>query len=248
MTMSPGSRRVLVATALALCAGAIGGELVSAEAVGKALGKAVAVPSAAAQAVSPRQAIERATLDRLGVGVTRVDVESVTTRVEALAGLVAVPDPTGLIGKTMRFALTVNGQRRGIAVAAVRVRARVARAVKAVERGELIQQDAVVLVEDDVDGVRFGRLPQLDEIVGARARRDIAPGVVVTGGMFAALPDVLNGDRVTVGVTIGRVHVTGEGIASGSGHVGDVVHVMQTGRRGLLKARITGRGVVEVMP
>ena len=33
-----------------------------------------------------------------------------------------------------------------------------------------------------------------------------------------------------------------------SGEIGDVVHVVQPGRRALLKARVVERGVVEVMP
>lgn len=202
----------------------------------------------AAEVTTPRQAIERAALDRLGASVVQVEVGSVATTVQAHAGLIAVPDPAGYVGQTVRFALMVNGRRSGVAVASVRVRARMARAVKPIERDQRIEADAVTIVEDEVEGVRFARLPQLQDIVGSRARRDIAPGVVVTSGMFAAPLDVQSGERVTLGVTVGHVHVTGEGIASGSGYVGDVVHVMQTGRRGLLKGRITERGVVEVMP
>ncbi len=203
---------------------------------------------AAADAISPRQAIERAAFDRLGVGVLQVEVGAVTTTVGAYPGLVAVPDPAGFVGRTVRFALTVNGTRRGVAVASVRVRARVVRAVKVIERHERIEADAIAVVEDDVEDVRFARLPQVDQVVGARARRAIAPGEAMTNGMFVAPLDVQSGDRVTVGVTIGRVHVTGEGTASGSGYVGDVVHVAQAGRRGLLRGRITERGVVEVVP
>jgi flagella basal body P-ring formation protein FlgA len=207
-------------------------------------GQAVVV----AEAITPREAIERAAIDRFGAGVVQVSVGFVTTTVLAQPALVAVPDPAGYVGQAVRFALTVNGERRGTAVAAVQVRARVARAARAIERNQVIDANAIAFVEDDLKGVRFGRLPQWADLVGARARRAIAPGVVVTSGMVAIPPAVLNGDRVTVGVTIGRVHVTGEGIASGSGRVGDVVHVRQTGRRGLLKARIMERGVVEVMP
>lgn len=203
--------------------------------------------TAADQVRSPRQAIADAAVERLGPGVVHVDVESLSTSVDGHEGLVAAPDPSGYVGRTARFALTVDGRRRGVALASVRVSARVAKVVRPIERGDLIDADAVAIVEAELDGVRFTRLPQLAEIVGARARRDLAPGVVITSGMVAALPAVVSGDRVTVGVTVGRVHVTGEGVASGSGEIGGIVHVMQPGRRGLLRVRVVERGVVEVV-
>ena len=203
---------------------------------------------AASELVTPQRAIEQAAFARLGPGVVTVEVSDVVTSVEPQAALVAVPDPSATIGQRVRFALMVNGRRRGGAVALVQVRARVTRAAKPIERGQQIDAESLVIVEDSLDGARFARLPQLGDVVGTRARRDIAPGVMVESRMVTAPFDVQNGDRVTVGVTVGRVHVTGEGLASGSGYAGDIVHVIQPGRRGLLKARIKERGVVEVMP
>jgi flagella basal body P-ring formation protein FlgA len=222
------SRRALVAMMLmAWCAGA---------------------SASPAEAVTPREAIERAAFDRLGAGVVRVEVGAVSTSVEAHAALVAVPDPAGSVGRSVRFTLLANGRRRGVAIASVRVRARVATAVQAIERDQMIPVGALRVVETEIEGVPYRRLPQLDDIVGTRARRDIDPGVVVTSGMFVAPLDVQSGERVAVRVTIGTVHVTGEGIASGSGRVGDLVHVSQPGRRGLLRGRIADRGVVEIQP
>ena len=53
---------------------------------------------------------------------------------------------------------------------------------------------------------------------------------------------------MTVVVRIGNVEAQGAGIASGSGHLGDTIHVMQRGSRTSLKARITGPAAVEVTP
>jgi flagella basal body P-ring formation protein FlgA len=198
--------------------------------------------------VSPQHAIERAAFERLGGAVVHVDVSAVATAVAAAADLIAVPDPAGIVGQRARFILTVKGQRQGVAVATVRVRAKTVQALTHTPRGEFVAADAVAVVEDDVHGVRYARLPEIDEVIGARAKRDLLPGAVVTAGMIAAPLDVRHGDRVTVGVSVGRVHVTGAGVASGSGYIGDVVHVTQAGRRTRLKGRITERGVVEVMP
>jgi flagella basal body P-ring formation protein FlgA len=206
------------------------------------------VVEVSAREVSPQEAIARAATERLGGGVIQVDVTALVTGVTATPGLVAVPDPAGLVGHRARFTLIVDGRRKGVAVATVHVRARVVRALAAVMRGDVVTSDRVVADENEVIGVRFARLPALNEVVGSRAKRDLLPGTVVAGGMIAAPLDVQNGERVTVGVTVGRVHVTGDGVASGSGYIGDVVHVRQAGRRERLKGRITERGVVEVMP
>ncbi len=219
---------------------------VAASALAVTLAVSVATVSAST-AVTARQAIERAASDRLGEGVVRVDVGSLSTTVEPDPALVAVPDPAAYVGRSARFLLTVNGKRRGVAVAHVRVQARVAVMRRPVERQQRIERDDVAVVDNELADVRFARLPQLDEVIGARARRDLAPGMVVTSGLIVVPPAVQNGETVVVGVTIGRVHVTGEGMASGSGQVGDVVHVTQAGRRRRLKARVIEPGVVEVV-
>jgi flagella basal body P-ring formation protein FlgA len=71
---------------------------------------------------------------------------------------------------------------------------------------------------------------------------------VVTSGHIVVPPAVRSGDEVTAGVTIGRVHVTAPAVASGSGQVGDVIYVLQPGRRTRLKVRVVDVGVVEVVP
>lgn len=202
----------------------------------------------AASPVSPRDAVEAAVRRVLGAEVASVEVVSLETRLSAEPGLVAAPDPAGRVGAPTRFAFTVGGRWRGSAVADVRVRARVAKTIRAIDRAEAIDASAVQLLEADIAGVRYGRLVPAVAIVGMRARRRIDSGALLTAGMVDVPPAVQNGDRITVGVTVGQVHVTTEAVASGSGQVGDVVRVMQPGRRVLLKARIVEKGVVEVIP
>lgn len=207
-------------------------------------------PTAAAAnvMVTAAAAIERAALDRVGARVVRVDVELMSTTVPAAVDLVAVPDPIGRIGYATRFTLTVDGARRGVAIATVHVGARVVRATKPIVRNERIELDAVTVAERDLAGQPFARVLDLDQVVGTRSRRTIEPGVLILPSMVTAPLAVEHGQRIQVGVSVGLVHAMSEGTASGSGYVGDVVHVRQTGRRGLLRARIVDRGVVEVEP
>jgi len=207
-----------------------------------------AVPSGASDVVTVRDAIVLAAAARMGVAAVAVDVDALTSSIGATPALVAVPDPAAAVGRPARFALIVDGHRAGVAVATVRVKAQVAIVTRPIERGSGIEAGDVTLAERELDNVRFSRVPSLDEVIGSRARRELAPGTVLTSGHIVVPPAVRSGDEVTAGVTIGRVHVTATAVASGSGQVGDVIYVLQPGRRTRLKARVIEAGVVEVVP
>jgi flagella basal body P-ring formation protein FlgA len=202
----------------------------------------------AATVVTVGEAIERMATDRLGRAVVRVEVEMISSTHDAHSGLVAVPDPQALVGRQARFLLLVEGRRLGHAVAVVHARARLVRLSRSVVRGERIEADGVEEVEVDVPPVRFARLLPREDIVGARVLRTLERQALVTAGAVAANPAVQTGDHVKVELSVGQIHVTADGVVSGSGEVGDLVRVLPAGRRGLLKARVVERGVVEVVP
>ena len=200
----------------------------------------------AAVAVTPREAIERAIVDRMGGNIS-VLVVVLRTDVVSEPSLQAVPDPSARAGQPVRFVLTSEGARKGSAIATVAIEARYAKAARAIARDEVVESDAVEIVSGALPGVAFRRLPQPDEVVGLRARRNIASGEPLTAAVVDVPPVVQSGDSVSVKVKVGTVEVTRTGIASGSGHAGDIIRVLfPTNRRGL-KARIIGRGAVEVV-
>ncbi len=208
----------------------------------------VAVSAQAREDGGVAQAIVRATLDRVGPAAVQADVDVVSASLGASSDVVAVPDPQGTIGTPTRFALLAGGKRVGSAVATVRVRARVVRTVKFVARHEAIDADAVSLVEQELTGFRYAHLPQLADVVGGRARRDLERDEPLSANVVVTEPAVRTGDRVRVELTVGRIHLTSDGVASGSGEVGERVRVLPAGRRTLLKAKVIDRGVVEVVP
>jgi flagellar basal body P-ring formation protein FlgA len=132
-------------------------------------------------------------------------------------------------------------------VATLPVRARYARATRGIARDESIAQDAFEVVNAELPAIALRRVPAPEEIVGLKARRAIAPGEALTSAVLMLPPAVRSGDEVTVKVAIGRIEVTGVAVASGSGQAGDVIRVMQPKSRRLVKARILGPGVVEVI-
>jgi flagella basal body P-ring formation protein FlgA len=177
-----------------------------------------------------------------------VTVATLQTTVVATPGLEAVPDPGARSGQPVRFQLVAGGARVGTAVATVRVQARHAEAARAIARDEAITPDAVRIVVSEIPAVAFRYLPVADDLAGLKARRAIAPGEALTDAMVVVPPLVKSGDTVSVRVRIGTVEAQGSGIASGSGHLGDTVHIMQRTSRKMLAARVIGPSAVELIP
>jgi len=203
--------------------------------------------SASTYAVPPHIAIEKAVAERLGPGVS-VTVSSLETDVMPTPGLEAIPDPGGRTGVPVRFQLLARGARVGTAVAIVKVRALHARATKAIARDEMLTPDTWQMVAGEMADLPFRHLPTADEIPTLKARRDVAPGEVLTDAIVTVPPLVRSGDKVDVTVRIGAVEATGTAIASGSGHLGETIRIIQRASRRLLNARVSGPGAVELIP
>jgi flagella basal body P-ring formation protein FlgA len=197
-------------------------------------------------ALTPRDAIERAILERMGGNVT---VLVTIVRADELSepSLRAVPDPAARVGQPTRFVLTVNGVRKGSAVATVDVQGSYARAAHAIGRDTVVTDGDVEIVEGELPNVAFKRLPAVDDVIGLRARRAIAAGEPLTAMVLEVPPLVKSGGEVTATVRIGAVQIEALTRASGSGQAGDIIRVLAPGSRKPLKARITGQGAVEVV-
>jgi flagella basal body P-ring formation protein FlgA len=117
----------------------------------------------------------------------------------------------------------------------------------AVPAGEPLQAGALDVVEQDTPGALIEPLPQMYEIEGAVAARDLAPGEIVTHRSARVPFAVRSGDAVVVRVVAGAVEARGTAKAQQSGRVGDVIRVVNADSRRGLRARIVGRGEVEVV-
>jgi flagella basal body P-ring formation protein FlgA len=189
-------------------------------------------------------AIERAVIDRLGD--VEVVVREVSTTVVDQSGLVATIEPGSRLGQPIRFILLAHGKRVGSAVARLEVVGRAPRARRAFARDEEISAADIDVARVEIKNAMLRRLPELNDVAGSRARRDIVAGELLTNALVVVPPAVRSGDEVRVTVTMGAVQVSGVGRASGSGQVGDTVRVSTPSSRRLLSARIIGRGAVEI--
>ena len=195
-------------------------------------------------------AIEHAVQQRMGeVRVEVVDLTGSRLPVTPAMnpGLVARPEPGARLGRAMRFILTANGARVGSVVARLKVTGPAVLSSRSLSRGEELEADAIAVEDVELDGVLLDRLPTIEEIVGAQARRDIRAGEILTDAAVVVPPLVKSGDEVRVSVATGVIEVTGVGRASGSGRAGDLIRVLLPSSRKPLKARITGPGSVEIV-
>jgi flagella basal body P-ring formation protein FlgA len=85
------------------------------------------------------------------------------------------------------------------------------------------------------------------DIDGMRLRHPVLAGAIATRDDFVRVPDVDREQRVRVMEAYRSVHLEARGTASGQGNVGDVVAVLVDGTEVPVHARITDKGVVEVV-
>jgi flagella basal body P-ring formation protein FlgA len=216
-------------------------------ALGTVLDADIRPPSASPGGVVPHTvaaAIERVVVDRMGD--VQVVVHEVSTTVAPQRDLVATIEPGSRLGQPIRFILFANSKRLGSAVARLEVIGRAPRARRAFARDEEITAADVDVASVEIKNVMLRRMPELSDVAGAHARRDIVAGELLTNALVVVPPAVRSGDEVHVTVTMGAVQVSGMGRASGSGQVGDMIRVTTPSNRRPLSARIIGRGAVEI--
>ena len=221
-----------------------------------AVGPAATAPATAGAAVDAdvRAAIVRAVQARMTAPRTEIEVTVEDLRVHCTppgTAVRAVPDAGSRAGGAMRFILhaeTVGPRavRTGSADAVVRVRARFARATRALGAGAILTPGDVATVAGDPGRVPLLPLPSADALVGARLRRTVAAGGAIAGDAVTAAPLVRRGDEITTAVRVGPVQATGRATALDDGALGAVVRVRIEKRQ--LRGRVSGAGEVEITP
>ncbi len=199
------------------------------------------------------EAIVRAVQLRLGETATVVVASLEGVRLDRSAvSLVAAPEPAARLGGPVRFVLSDvrpgrPSVRAGEAVATLTVSAPVVRAIRAIARGEEVTASDVTVVTAVIGRQPFGPLLTLDDVVGARARRDLSADTTLTRMDLAPSPLVRAGDVVQARARVGNVEIAAEMIAAQSGSRGDVIRVVNQETRHAARARIAARGEVEVV-
>ncbi|MEB3221500.1 MAG: flagellar basal body P-ring formation chaperone FlgA [Candidatus Sericytochromatia bacterium] len=113
-------------------------------------------------------------------------------------------------------------------------------------RGSQAQASDVEAVRQPLAGHAQPPLTHLEQVLGNEATRDIAPGTVLTAGMFRVTPLVRPGEDVAVSVVDGGLTVLARGQARSAGGNGQLVKVVNPETRHEFTARVVGPGKVEV--
>ena len=85
------------------------------------------------------------------------------------------------------------------------------------------------------------------DVDGMRLRHPVLAGSIVVQDDFEPMPDVDRQQRVQVLVALGAIRLQARGTSNGKGNDGDVVAVLVDGAEAPVRARITDKGVVEVV-
>lgn len=199
-------------------------------------------------AADVRDAIAQAVAARFGPGATAT-VEQLRLRLGPARGagrVAAHVEPGARVGGPMRFALRWADRRHaGQAEAVVRVEAACARARRDLERGTVLAAEDIEVVRGDVGRAVLRPCPT--ELAGSRLLRALGAGDLVPPAAVAVAPAVRSGDAVVTRVRVPGLEVSGKAVASQNGELGEVIRVVNPESGRALRARVTGRGEVEVI-
>jgi flagella basal body P-ring formation protein FlgA len=101
--------------------------------------------------------------------------------------------------------------------------------------------------EVDVADMQGQLVKDPHDIEGMRLRHPVLAGAVVVREDFEQTPDVDRQQRVEVRLAIGAIHMQTKGTAEAKGDTGDVIPVLVDAAEAPVRARITDKGVVEVV-
>lgn len=192
-----------------------------------------------------RSVIATSVSSRLGEDA-RVTVE--VLHAPGIADAVAASALPGTrLGMPARFLLTLADGRRVSAVARVTADVRHLVAARSLPRDAELTAADVQWIDGPLDGQPFDPLPSAGQVLGARTRRAIGRGEVITSTVVKMPPAVRAGDPVTMVIRAGTMEVRGPGRAVSSGAIGDVIRVMRPAHREPLRGRIVEPAVVEIL-
>ncbi len=159
-----------------------------------------------------------------------------------------IPAKPGVIGSRRLTLLTrVDGQvasNQSIRVD-IEALAEIIIAAANLRRGEVLDQDDLVLQRQDISTVKQP-LFSAAEILGKRLKRSVRLGQPVQRKQIDFPPLVARGERVTIKVSSGGLNLTASGEAQQDGRKDDTIRVMNSNSRKVILGRVVAPGLVTV--
>jgi flagellar basal body P-ring formation protein FlgA len=99
----------------------------------------------------------------------------------------------------------------------------------------------------DVAALPAAPIADVHELDGKRLRRNVIAGAPVLPEDFEKVPDVDRRGRVDVVASFGSIRMQTKGTSASTGNIGDLVSVLVDGAEAPVRARVTDKGVVDVV-
>jgi flagella basal body P-ring formation protein FlgA len=116
-----------------------------------------------------------------------------------------------------------------------------------IRRGERIDPEDLTAFGAPLSHLPTDAVQSVESASGCAARREIRPGLWITGGMLENPKVVRRRQAVLMRLSRGPLTITTKGLAMENGAVGDVIRVQNSGSGRQVMARILDREVVQVV-
>ncbi|BFM11813.1 hypothetical protein R50072_19660 [Simiduia litorea] len=115
-----------------------------------------------------------------------------------------------------------------------------------IARGQVIDEENLILARTNIATIRKGSLLSLDGAKGLEARRAIRPHQVIRSQDLIEPLVIRRGDAVQVAALLGSLRVITPGTALANGRVGEHITVTNNGSNRKVRAKVIAEGLVEV--
>lgn len=117
-------------------------------------------------------------------------------------------------------------------------------ATTSVSPGQLLSSQSLTVKQIDVTRLRSSTFLQPEQIIGARAKKRMRQGSVITTNMLCF---VCKGDRVTITASMNGLSIKATGMALEDGNLGDSIKIENTTTDKVIIAKVLKQGEVRVL-
>lgn len=117
-------------------------------------------------------------------------------------------------------------------------------ATTSVSPGQLLSSQSLTVKQIDVSRLRSSTFLQPEQIIGARAKKRMRQGSIITTNMLCF---VCKGDRVTITASINGLSIKATGMALEDGNLGDSIKIENTTTDKVIIAKVQKQGEVRVL-
>jgi flagella basal body P-ring formation protein FlgA len=152
----------------------------------------------------------------------------------------------GNLSLLIDFRVDGDSQKKIIVSGKLSVTREVVKAVRNIDRGDIITAQDVTLASEQIKYFRKDIIASTKQILGKRATRRIQADQTIKNGMFEVPPAVEKGDRVVIKAENNDLLITASGEALEEGCVGDQIRVMNVSSGREIVATVRRTDLVEV--